>query len=789
MPSTDTNQAVQSQEILQDTADNRGQKIPIRSAQPINTRIAREIYERMEAFEFKQRIYFGRWNENARETLDYHQGHHWSVQDMTDILMQGRKPYEFPIVRSFAQAIIGEQIQQRTDMRCVPKTGISEDFTEAMNHYLRWALQINNWQATASDIYRDGVIIGVGVTGVSMDYNDPFGRPKIEQCYPFEFMWDIQTARDSCLNGIKELWRGTLVPVSEAIDEFPEAREQILKTAGSVDRFMYAYQTMKKPKIKAPANKLYLDATVNTWSVYNRDMVFRREFYVRRYEPRWVVRDGETNTESDFPQTQQGYSDAMAYAKTTYNFYLHPQILQQFQITSVTDPATGQQVPQPLISEPYKKNVCFVDKYVFFGTTLVYSRTVRTETLPYKFFVPEFYYGDLTSHMEHGKGLQRYVNRMAMFIDEGASGMKGGTVTNKAYLDDNKWTDDQIRRFSVQPNPNWIVDKDPSEFPIEQFIKTYPSSFNPQQASELLRLAKDNVSDMFGGPNAIGLQAFAGQSGRDAKEMHDQASVKTLPLLDKWGSTQSQVGEELIARSQDLNPSVEMYVTNEYLEPEKTSFAAHNLGEIFTPMDLSYSVEIEEVVASQTEQARKYAQLTTVMQTLLPGDPDAAGAMLPMILQNANIDPSDRREFLNNYNQAKQARQQAEAAQQQQENDVEQHKLAQEDARIAIKAKEQDFIEQNNPKISMVIKPENTPSAMMATIMQKAGIAADPKTIMQDRAVHTLFEQDKADLAQKHFDRLTPSWQRQSGNRAAKGTMTPKNKNARAKRNGGTENK
>lgn len=780
MPSTAGLEPQQDIEILQDIADAKGSLAPIMNgSDDFDERVARDIYERMERFEFEQHSFFGRWNENARETLDYHQGHHWSVQDMTDILMQGRKPYEFPIVRSFAQSIIGEQIQQRTEMRCVPKTSISENFTEAMNHYLRWALQINNWQGTASDVYRDGVVIGVGAVGVSMDYNDPFGRPKVEQCFPFEFMWDQQSATNSCLDGITTLWRGTLVPVSSAIDEFPDARAQILKTAGSVDRFMYAYQTQKRPKVKAPANKLYLDSSINTWSIYNRNMAFRREFYVRRYEHRWVVRDGETNTESDFPYTPAGRAEAMGFAGTLYNFYMHPQIQQNYEITP-----SG-----PMISEPFMKNVGFVDKYVFFGTTLVYKKTARTDKLPYKFYVPEFYYGDLTSHMEHGKGLQRYVNRMAMFIDEGASGMKGGTVTNKAFLDDNKWTEDQIRRFSVQPNPNWIVDKEPSEFPLDQFIKTYPSSFNPQQAAQLLQLAKENVSDMFGGPNAIGLASYAGQSGKDAKELHDQASVKTLPLVDKWRFTQSQVGDELIVRSQDLNPSIEMYVTNEYLEPEKTSFARHQLGEVFTSADLDYSVEIEEVVPSQTAQMQKYSQLTTIMQTLLPGDPDAAGAMLPMILENANIDPSDRRKFMQAYNDAKQARQQSEQAQVDKENEMESHKIAQEDARIEIKSREVAVQEANLPKLSMIIKPEATPSAMMATVMEKAGIAADPKVILQDRAIHTLFKQDEADIAQKHFNALTPSWQKQTGNRGAKGVMTPKNKKARTKRQGSTENK
>lgn len=759
----DNEQLLHDQEILQDFADTRGTYVarPVSASDNIDESISREAYERLEWFEFRNRQFFMRWNENFRETMNYLNSHQWNTDQQADFISQGRKPYVFNEIGTFFQAMLGEQITQRTEARVSPKTDISENFAEAMNHYLHWVFQENRYQHTLSGVFRDGVGPGLGVVSTMLDPRNPFEQVKIEQCFPLEFMWDTMTATPE-ISDSDFIWRGRFTSVGAACDEYPEFKEQIARHAGTLDRYMYAWNTIRKPMVASPANKLWTDSPVNSWSYLNRDMVFMREFYHRRYEHRWVVRDGTTNTEAHF-QTQQ---EAQDFAESTYWFYKQPVIMQNFGVS------------EPMISEPFERQCPFIDKYVFFGSQLCFRKTYKTETYPYKFYAPTEWHGDLTSKMEHGKGPQRFINRIMAFVDEIASGWKGGVAINRAYLDDSM-TDDDIRQYGVQSNPMWIVNKEPESFPLENFVKPIPVQQTGQLAGYLLQALKDNIDKMFGGANAIGLEAFAGQSGKSASELSSRASRQNVPLYDKLRWFSREVAEQAMYYSQSLDPSVQMYVTDEYGDSASTSFLQHQLGTIFQPEDLSFSVDITEQSASQGEREAEYDRLNMLAQTVLPKDPMAIQALMPILLKNSNVDPRDRKQFQQTYAQLSNAQAQAGQDQVEFEREMEMKKLDIELMRLQVKKYEIEQTAQNTTRLMLSGKMEDLNPAEKATYLQKLGMDADPETVLQDMAVGGLFKQQVRDVAQSHFDALTPAWQKAAAKNSAKGVETPKDRKNR----------
>lgn len=762
---------IEQQEQLQDADINLGfwRNMPFSGSLPFDDALERKVFQMMSAFEYNQVQFFIPANILFRENMRYYKGHQYSSEDVIQILAQNRKPYKFNQIEKFVQQFCGEQREQRTDMVANPRTDISATFTEAMNHYMKWVCYMNKWHDAHSDIFEDAIVGGWGVAGAYLDPRNPFAHPILERCYPLEFMWDIRTAKNARLDNTNFLWRGTFETQANMLDQFPEAADKIKRNSGTIDQNMYAYYTIPTPTVSSAANKLTLDTVFDPWyNLLNPQIVFRREFYHRRYEGRWVVRDGNTNTQEEYYANPDGScpQEAIDFAIASYNFYLEPEIQQQFGGS-----------PQ-LISQPYWEQVAYVDKYVFAGSALIYYKTFRTDQYPYQFFIPTWKDGELTSYIESLKDPQRFVNRMFMFIDEEAGGAKGGMVVNKRYLDAS-WNDDDIKEYGVQTNPTWIIDKAPEDFKVEDFIHTYGPPPGRPEAPMLLQHVESILDRLGGGSNIIGTKAFAGQSGRSAEALTANATVTHIPVYDKDNFFQEAVGKLIMSYAPMLDPSVRMYVTNEFKEPVVTSFLEHQLGETFKPEDLDFTVEITEVIASRNEQERKFNKWMTVLQTTLPNDIAAQRAAMPTLVKNSGLEASEQRDFLSEYQAITTQMDKASAEQADFERKMEIWKMQQGEQNIDVKKMGIEVQKELGTRLNFTGDFNELGPAAQATLWNKVGVPAHPGTILQDNALQSQFDQAKRDVAQSHFNALTPKWEKEKGARSAKGVETPKDRKNR----------
>lgn len=777
MPYTEEQIAeIQEGEQLTDLSVNLGftpNRVPLSDSLPINMIIEREALQMVSAFEYNQVRFFIPANRIAHENIRYYNGHQYSQADLSAVLGQNRKPYQFNQIEKFVDQFCGEQRTQRTDMTTIPRTDISATFSESMNHYMRWVCQSNKWHDSHSDIFRDGIVAGWGVAGAYLDPRNPFAHPMLERISPFQFMWDVATASNARLENTNFLWRGNFDTMANMMDQFPDQADLIRRNAGTVDQNMYAYYTIDQPVISAPANSLQLDNTFYTWNnLMNPNMVFRREFYHRRYEHRWVVRDGITNTEEDFMPNPDGScpQEAFDFAEAAYLFYQEPTIVEEFMAPFG--------IQAPLISEPFRKQCSFIDKYVFAGSALIYRNTYRSDQYPYKFFIPKWYDGELTSYIESMKDPQRFLNRLYMFIDERAGGFKGGVVVNKKYLDPS-WQDADIVEYGIQTNPVWLVDKDPQDYPIEQFVHTYGPPQNGPEASELLNRVGAEIDRMGGGANLVGYQESSGQSGRSSEALIAQATLTHIPIYDKDNFFQEDVGKLIISYAPMLDPSVRMFVTDEYKNPVATSFLEHKLGTVFKPEDLDFSIEITEVVASKNEQERRFNKLAMVLQTVLPNDIAATRAAIPMLMKNTGLEASERKEFLENYARENEAMAKAAQEQAQFEREMEQWKMQQGQENIEVKKEALQVQRELGTKFNVTADFTELGPLTKASILNRQGVAAHPSMVWQDDAAKAQMDRVVRNTAQSDFNKLTPQWEKDKGNRADKGVQTPKDRKNR----------
>lgn len=683
--------------------------------------------QELNAFEFEAIPIFRRRNAVHRENINYFQSHQWSENDITTIIEDGRKPYSFNLIRRFFQTLLGEQRSQRTEWRAIPMNKRSGMKVDVYNHLLRWAGQNNDFYDVASDVFRDGVIGGVGVIGVDLDVHNPFGAIKIDRQYPLEFMWDLQTAKNGYLDNCKYVWRGCYIDREVALNEFPEWADEINLWRGASygDNYFYGYETLIRPKIAATAADMTGPYEYNPrfYAMY-RNQLFKREFYRRRYVKKWLVHDGVSNMTQYFDDEQK----ALEWAQKLYAFYSEPAIMAQFQIR------------QPYVSAPYWQDVAYVDQMIFLDNRLVRVNTSKVDRLPYKFYIPEWYDGDMTSYFEHGKGYQRLINRYMMFQDQMAGGVKGSTVINEFYAN-GKYTSQQLREVAVSANPTYLINMPDKDAAVGLINNIPPPNFGPAM-SVLSDAVTRDLSQMYGGQNYIGQQAFAGQSGRSAQGLASQATVATIPLYDKWRKVQKQVGQDIIYLSQFLSPQLQMVVVDEMNNPEFRSFIDDGIQ---NPEDFTYDVFVSEVVKSATEQEATLNRLMVVAQT----NPELAQDMTEVFLDNVDIDASIKKKILENRDARIAYERQLEQQQIQLKQDENNIKRQRDYAANELKNKELQLEAMNLPKVSMVIKPEETAPGLLAEIMNKAGVPADPIGVAADKAFDTIMRQEALNLQQK----------------------------------------
>ena len=724
----------------------------------------REALEELDGFEFAQISFFAPRAEIHRENFRYHFSHQWSDIDMRGILEEHRKPYVFNQIRQYSQTILGEQRSQRTDLRGLPKTRYVQDKVEGINHFFRFFQETNRFHSKNSEIFEDGFIGGVGVGGVMLDPLNPRGRVLYDRYYPLEFMWDVPSAKDPLLSTTKYVWRGTNYSLSSALDEYPAFADEIRAASGyQGDKWFYNLQTMIQPMIHAPANRL-VSSTIYNPMLYRtfRDYVFKREFYRRRYERRLCVQDRISDTTLYFTDA----NEAIDAYKQLFAFYSNPEIKQRFGIA------------YPLVTQPFEAQAPFVDKLVFIGQKLVSVQTVQTSDVPYKFYIPEWKDGELTSYIEHGKGYQRFINRIMMFMDQRISGVKGITAVNKGWLD-SKWTDDKIRQEIVSSNPVFIVDKEDPEFNINALIQNVPPPINGTDIEAMRQILVGGLGNLFGGPNSVGNAAFAGQSGESAQALMSQATTRTIPLYDRFADYEKTVGEHAAYLMQFLDPTIQMAVQNEYGEVQFGSLADFGIR---NPEDYDWMVNVTQVKASDSEQAANLQRMAMIAQT----NPDYANAIAPMMIDELDIDASKKRQMLQNLKAQQDA--QAQQVQHQQELETAQMLLKErtEQHQFQVRMRELDIQEKNMPKISLAGKLDGSmPSALLATELNYAGQDVDPLGVASDLAGHMVLKQDEANMNQKNYwNNLAPEEKAAIANKAytnkKAGTDTPKDKKARA---------
>jgi hypothetical protein len=161
------------------------------------------------------------WRKENRDLHNFRSGHQWSEEDKAILEEQGRPPVVFNRAGTIIDAVIGNEISNRQDIRFFPRTTDDSQLTQIATEAVRWVRNECNAEDEESDAFEDTLIGGMGWIETSIDY-DENGEPIIvmNRVDPVEMYWD-QNARKHNLEDRKYQIREKWMPMDEAKAMWP----------------------------------------------------------------------------------------------------------------------------------------------------------------------------------------------------------------------------------------------------------------------------------------------------------------------------------------------------------------------------------------------------------------------------------------------------------------------------------------------------------------------------------------------------------------------------------------
>lgn len=159
---------------------------------------------------------------------DFYRGAQWSQEDSAKLDSEGRPHLTLNLVLSTANAIIGEQMDRKMEIRYSPRgTGTDETAFE-LNQLTRFILQENRYDDTEDTVFADGIIGGRGYFDIRINYDkNLFGDIDIVHEDPVDIIPD-PNAKDADPSTWSEFFISRWMTPDEIGVEYGDGKKEIL---------------------------------------------------------------------------------------------------------------------------------------------------------------------------------------------------------------------------------------------------------------------------------------------------------------------------------------------------------------------------------------------------------------------------------------------------------------------------------------------------------------------------------------------------------------------------------
>lgn len=194
------------------------------------------------------------WRKDAAVDFDYREGRQYNDTDKQKLEDEGRPPIVFNRVGAIIDAVSGQEISNRQEVRYIPRVGRSAkspadappamghnggppmggppgmapqpppmedtggdiEATELLTSAALWFRDQADADDNDSEAFRDTITAGMGWTETRLDYEDePDGKLQDDRIDPFEMVWDYNARKNNLIDATR-VWRVRCLPIADA---------------------------------------------------------------------------------------------------------------------------------------------------------------------------------------------------------------------------------------------------------------------------------------------------------------------------------------------------------------------------------------------------------------------------------------------------------------------------------------------------------------------------------------------------------------------------------------------
>ena len=164
------------------------------------------------------------WRVEARESYDFKAGNQWNEEDKAKLAEEQRPVVTFNRMGPYFDAVTGTEINNRQEIKYLPRTVGDSQKNEILTQAVKWALEGTDAQFEESDAFEDVLVCGMGWIQTRMDYEDnPDGMIVMEQVDPLEIYWPPE-AKKRNLKDAKWLMRIKWLKKEDIKNRWPDAK-------------------------------------------------------------------------------------------------------------------------------------------------------------------------------------------------------------------------------------------------------------------------------------------------------------------------------------------------------------------------------------------------------------------------------------------------------------------------------------------------------------------------------------------------------------------------------------
>jgi hypothetical protein len=168
------------------------------------------------------------WREGARDDFRFMAGDQWTEEEKQMLLDQNRVPVVFNRVATIINAVAGSEINNRTEIRFIPRTLGDAEVNELLSKGAEWYRDQAGAEEEDSQAFNDTLVCGLGWVETLLDFEvDPEGEPRMERISTLEMCWDASAERRGLLDS-RRFARVRQVDREEAKEMYPDADESDL---------------------------------------------------------------------------------------------------------------------------------------------------------------------------------------------------------------------------------------------------------------------------------------------------------------------------------------------------------------------------------------------------------------------------------------------------------------------------------------------------------------------------------------------------------------------------------